>query len=77
MQLSDQHQAWLDGAGGPSLQWAVQFNKDLGEMFDAPAMVPVESAHFAMDARLMGATGPASSSAGPARSSSRARSSPA
>lgn len=57
MQLTDEQKGWLDGAGGPSLQWAVQFNKALGEMFDAPSMVPVESAHFAMDARLMGEPG--------------------
>lgn len=35
----------------------MQFNEALGQFFDAPCMVPVESAHFAMDARLMGEPG--------------------
>ncbi len=57
MQLTDEQNAWLDGAAGPSMQWAMQFNQALGQFFDAACMVPIESAHFAMDARLMGAPG--------------------
>lgn len=57
MHLSNEEKACLDGARGPALQWAMTFNAALGRFFDAAHMVPIESAHFAMDARLMGAPG--------------------
>lgn len=55
MQLTDQQERWLDGEGGPSLQWAMEFNLSLGRFFDAEAMVPISSAHFAPDLRMGGA----------------------
>ncbi len=57
MRLTDEQRACLDGERGASLQWAMQFNEALGHFYDAPDMVAIESAHFAMDARLMGAPG--------------------
>ena len=35
----------------------MQFNRDLGEFFDAAEMLPVASAHFAPDTRMAGAAG--------------------
>ena len=59
MELTAQQQGWLDGDGGPSLQWAMAFNQALGDFFDAPRMVAVSSTHFAPDTRLMGEVGKA------------------
>jgi predicted aconitase len=59
MEVSDQQRGWLDGDGGPSLQWATAFNEGLGDFFEAPRMVPVSSAHFAPDSRMMGEVGKA------------------
>ena len=57
MRLSEEQRRWRDGEGGPALQWAMEFNRALGEFFDAAEMVPVASAHFAPDTRLAGAAG--------------------
>lgn len=57
MRLTDEQQNWLDGDAGPSFQWAMAFNEALGHFFDAPHMVPVSSAHFAPDTRMMGNAG--------------------
>ncbi len=54
MQLSDQQRRWLSGDEGPALQWAMEFNYDLGNFFDAEHMLPVASAHFAPDTRMGG-----------------------
>ncbi|MBT5519674.1 MAG: DUF521 domain-containing protein, partial [Rhodospirillales bacterium] len=42
---------------GSSFQWAMGFNEALGHFFDAPHMVPIASAHFAPDTRMMGDAG--------------------
>ena len=36
------------------MQWAMNFNCQLGEFFDAPSLLPVASAHFAPDVRMGG-----------------------
>ena len=54
MRLTDQQQEWLDGKGGPSLQWAMEFNLSLGEFYNAKEMLPITSAHFAPDVRMGG-----------------------
>ena len=54
MYLDEQQQRWMDGEEGPSLQWAMKFNHDLGTFFKAEKMIPVASAHFAPDTRLGG-----------------------
>ncbi len=57
MHLTEQQRKWLDGDAGPSFQWAMAFNEALGHFFDAPHMVPITSAHFAPDTRMMGEAG--------------------
>ena len=57
MLLTRQQQQWLDGEGGPALQWAMQFNESLGNFYDAAWLVPVSSAHFAPDTRMAGDAG--------------------
>ena len=57
MLLTRQQQQWLDGEGGPALQWAMQFNESLGNFYDAARLVPVSSAHFAPDTRMAGDAG--------------------
>jgi predicted aconitase len=57
MLLNEEQQGWLDAEAGAALQWAMSFNKALGEFFDARDMVPVGSAHFAPDTRSAGAVG--------------------
>ena len=54
MRLTDDQKKWLEGQGGRSLQWAMEFNLALGQFFDAETMVPVSSAHFAPDLRMGG-----------------------
>ena len=54
MQLTTEQQAWLAGEHGPSLAWAMDFNRSLGEFFDAEKMLPISSAHFAPDLRMGG-----------------------
>jgi len=54
VKLTSEQSSWLDGNAGPSLQWAVDFNKRLGEFFGAEMMTPVESVHFAPDIRAGG-----------------------
>lgn len=55
MRLSDEMAELLEGAGGPSQQWAMKFNLALGNFFNADTMIPVSSAHFAPDIRMGGA----------------------
>ena len=57
MQLTREQRQWLDGEGGPALQWAMQFNESLGHFYDAECMLPVGSAHFAPDTRMAGEAG--------------------
>ena len=57
MRLSKQQQRWLDGESGPALQWAMRFNKELGEFYDAECLLPIGSAHFAPDTRMAGSAG--------------------
>lgn len=54
MRLTSEQEGWLDGAAGPSLQWAARFNQRLGAFFGAETMIPVASAHFAPDIRAGG-----------------------
>ena len=54
MRLTDDQKKWLEGQGGRSLQWAMEFNLALGQFFDAETMVPVSSAQFAPDLRMGG-----------------------
>ena len=54
MQLTREQAGWLDGKAGPSLQWATEFNRGLGDFFGAEEMVAVRSAHFAPDVRAGG-----------------------
>lgn len=57
MELTPTEQAQLNGAHGPSLQWAMAFHEALGKAFGAQRMVPVASAHFGPDSRMMGVPG--------------------
>ncbi len=57
MRLTPEQSGWLNGEGGPALQWATEFNHELGMFFDAPHMVPIGSAHFAPDTRMAGQAG--------------------
>lgn len=54
MRLTNQQKDWLNGDGGASLQWAMEFNLSLGEFFDAGEMLPIASAHFGPDLRMGG-----------------------
>ena len=56
MQLTDLQKSWLHGDAGPSLQWAMEFVHALGEFYDVPSLLPIESAHFAPDVRMGGDT---------------------
>lgn len=56
MKLTRQERAWLDGDAGPAMQWAMDFNRNLGDFFEARTMLEVESAHFAPDLRMGGET---------------------
>lgn len=55
MRLTDTQKRWMDGEAGPSLQWAMTFNHDLGTFFGAEEMLAVSSAHFGPDVRAGGA----------------------
>lgn len=57
MLLNRQQLQWLDGEGGPALQWAMNFNESLGNFYDAQHLLPVSSAHFAPDTRMAGTAG--------------------
>jgi len=57
MKLTADQQGMLEGESGPALQWAMQFHHSVGEFFDAPDMVPISSAHFGPDSRMMGPVG--------------------
>jgi predicted aconitase len=57
MRLTRDEQEWMNGDGGPALQWAIRFNAELGAFFDADKMLPVASAHFAPDTRMAGDEG--------------------
>ena len=59
MELNSEQTGWLNGEAGPSLQWAMKFNYELGTFFDASHMVPIGSAHFAPDTRMAGQAGKA------------------
>ena len=54
MRLTREQQGWLGGEGGPALQWAMEFNRALGEFYDAAEMLPITSAHFGPDIRMGG-----------------------
>jgi predicted aconitase len=57
MLLTRQQQQWLDGEGGPALQWAMHFNESPDNFYCAPQLLPVSSAHFAPDTRMAGSAG--------------------
>ncbi len=46
MHLDREHEAWLDGESGPSLQWAMEVLVELARRTGADRMVPLSSAHI-------------------------------
>ena len=54
MKLDEQQRSWMAGDAGPTMQWAMEFNHNLGNFFEAKEMLPVASAHFAPDTRMGG-----------------------
>ena len=57
MRLSDVEQAMLGGEMGPSRQWAMDHQMQVGRMFDAADMVPVSQAHMMADPESLGDAG--------------------
>ena len=59
MRLTDEEQAMEAGAAGPLLQWAIRHQVQVGRFFDAPDLVPVQSAHIMADPESLGEAGAA------------------
>lgn len=57
MRLNDEENAMDAGAMGPLLQWAVRHQMQVGNFFDAPDLVPVQSAHIMADPESLGEAG--------------------
>lgn len=57
MNLTLEEQAMLDGRRGPTLQWALQLQKQVGEYFGAEDMVEVSSVHVSGDVEELGVVG--------------------
>ena len=57
MKLDDREQAMLAGEMGPSCQWAIEHQMQVGRMFDAADMVPVSQAHMMADPESLGEAG--------------------
>lgn len=57
MKLSNLEQAMLDGAHGRAAQWAIEYQKRVGEFFDAEDFVPVRLIHISTDRETIGQSG--------------------
>ena len=57
MNLTRTEQAMLDGEHGPAAQWAIGYQKRVGDFFDAEDFVPVRLIHISTDRETIGGSG--------------------
>jgi len=57
MKFNDLEQAMLDGAHGKAAQWAIEYQRSVGDFFDAEDFVPVRVIHVSTDRETIGDSG--------------------
>ncbi len=57
MKLKSEEKAMLDGEFGPSLQWAIKHQIDVGNFFDAKDFVKISQSHMMIDPESVGNAG--------------------